>query len=369
MKILFANDSIDLLHGGGTAKRTLSVAKQLAKENFHVSVISLSETINKPFFCNKDGLATYFLPVWNRRFLLPRISIGALFKIVSKNDALYLSGHWSVLNIILAAHARTLNIPYIICPAGSLQAWGRSSLLKHTFNLLCGNRYVRLASGYVAVTREEISDFIPYGVEANAVQVIPNAFEPSQSKNTQDLSKKFGIRKPFFLYLGRLHLIKGPDILLSAFIQVSKKIPFDLVFAGPDGGLMVSLRNQVKKKGLNARVHFVGFVESNEKDWLLSVCEALIIPSRKEAMSNVYLEAAAFKKPIIVSDKCGLNNVIRPESGIVVQDHTNQLAQSLLEITKRDRVKMGACLSADAQKLYEWSVLKHKYISLFKNMN
>lgn len=372
MRILFANDTFEVERGGGTATRTMSIAAHMQRKGFEVSVVSLSDKLSEPTLRSLNDLNTILFPIWARRFIIPKISASELRKLVQKNDVVYLSGHWSLLNIRLAVHARKLEVPYVICPAGSLEIWGRSRLLKHLFNIILGKRYVRLASELVAVTKEEVPEFIPYGVNPTRVKVIPNVFEPPQeigeNKCTGPVIAKLNIDKPYFLFLGRLNPIKGPDILLSAFLKVCNELPHSLVFAGPDGGLMKDMQAVVEERGLTKRVHFVGYVSGKVKSQILSSCDLLVIPSRKEAMSMVVLEAASYKKTVIATDQCGLDNVIRPENGITVSANIDELAASLSEITDKDLEKMGKCLFADANKLFGWSVMGPKYVSLFRGL-
>jgi len=71
------------------------------------------------------------------------------------------------------------------------------------------------------------------------------------------------------------------------------------VFAGPDGGMLKSLKNIVRENGLDERVHFVGYLDHSYKYLAYDEAEFLVIPSRMEAMSIVVLEAGVIGTPVL----------------------------------------------------------------------
>lgn len=135
---------------------------------------------------------------------------------------------------------RRKNKPYVVCPAGALPIFGRSARLKRLYNFLVGRAIIKNATGWIAVTSGELPHFESYGIHASKVKIIPNgvAEEDFQFADTQSFLSRYHIPAvPIILFMGRLNPIKGPDLLLQAFIQARRDfLDFHLVFAGPDGG-------------------------------------------------------------------------------------------------------------------------------------
>ena len=51
--------------------------------------------------------------------------------------------------------------------------------------------------------------------------------------------------------MGRLNLIKGPDLLLQAYIRLLPNfLNLNMIFAGPDGGLGNKLGEEIKIKSI-----------------------------------------------------------------------------------------------------------------------
>ena len=94
------------------------------------------------------------------------------------------------------------------------------------------------------------------------------------------------------MFVGRLDPIKGPDLLLEAFSNLNNRFSkFHLLFAGVGNVMQRALENRAGDLGIKDRVHFLGFLSGIKKSWALHSAKLLVIPSRREAMSIVVLEA------------------------------------------------------------------------------
>jgi glycosyltransferase involved in cell wall biosynthesis len=97
------------------------------------------------------------------------------------------------------------------------------------------------------------------------------------------------------LAMGRLHKIKGFDVLLAAIAQLAG---VHCVIAG-EGEEGDSLRALAARAGIGGRVHFVGWRGDTAE--LLAACDVLVCPSRGEPLGNVILEAFSAGKPVVAS--------------------------------------------------------------------
>lgn len=166
--------------------------------------------------------------------------------------------------------------------------------------------------------------------------MIPNAISVPllPPKDEIGFRKQFGLKdRPFILFMGRLNLIKGPDLLLHAFCQLTESFPeIDLVFAGPDSGMLAELQSIVSKTKTEDRVHFLGYLDREEKYQAYQAATLLAIPSRQEAMSMVVLEAGIVGKASIFTDQCGLDELARTCSGWMVSPSIEGLKRGLMDI-------------------------------------
>jgi len=265
---------------------------------------------------------------------------------------------------------------YALCrvPGRGVSLFGRSSWQKKVFNLLIGYRIVREASGHIAVSPDEIPVYECYGVEQSKITVIPNGINETDfaEYGANQFADRFGLRAaPFILFMGRLNPIKGPDLLLEAFCTIAHKHPErDLVFAGPDGGLLGALEKVTRARGVADRVSFIGYVAGRDKAEAYRAADLLVIPSRQEAMSIVVLEAGIVGTPVLLTDRCGFDEVAKVGGGKVVAATAIDLAAGLDSLlADRSALKgMGEHLQAHVRENFTWDVIVRRFMDLYQQL-
>jgi glycosyltransferase involved in cell wall biosynthesis len=283
-------------------------------------------------------------------------------------------GHWTALNALVYFATMARKKPYVVCPAGALRIYGRSRILKIVYNLLVGERLIRNASAWIAITEDERIQFEAYGVGRDKVFVIPNGIDPESYPNegAAGFREKHGIgNRPFILFVGRLNVIKGPDILLEAFCRGQHAWPeWHLVFAGPDGGMLSMLKSYAAKSSAHDQVHFIGYVGGAEKSAAYQAADLLVIPSRQEAMSIVVLESGISGTPALLTDQCGFDVVESIGGGKVVPATVEGVHAGLVEMLsdRANLADMGSRLRDYVRDNYTWDVVVRMYLDLYRKL-
>lgn len=133
----------------------------------------------------------------------------------------------------------------------------------------------------------------------STVKIIPNGVDLVEVK-------KSDLKKRYILYLGRLDVHnKGLDILIEGFKKLVKNnnsVP-NLVIAGDgrDRDRFYSLLKELPSV-VSERIELAGWVEGEQKSFLLQNAELLVMPSRYESHPIVAMEAASSGIPIVASD-------------------------------------------------------------------
>lgn len=375
LNVLNVNMSVDPVSGGGTAERTIQLSRSLVKSGHACTVLTLDVGLSSEFKekLKQDKVDAVFLPCLSKRFYLPSLSLSKIGGAVKRADVVHLMGHWTLINVIVFMCSIFFKKPYVVCPAGALPVFGRNKTIKRIYNSLIGSSLIRNANGHVAITKDEALQFSSYGVLASDVDVIPNGINPEDFKSDDVASfrRKYGLGvAPFILFMGRLNEIKGPDLLLDAFLQLSQQEPnWNLVFVGPDGGMLNALKNTTLIKGLNERVHYLGYIGGIEKSQAYHAADLLVIPSRQEAMSIVVLEAGAAGLPVLLTDQCGFDEVEAVGGGKIVSASVDGLRNGLEAMLDCNELSaMGERLKAHVCSKYTWADMAERYGELYKNI-
>ena len=372
MRVLNVNHTLDPVTGGGTAERTFQMSRALVRAGEECDVLALDPGLTPAQEEALAGARLHALPWLVRRFYVPRFSPRHIYGVVAGTDVVHLMGHWTFVNALIYLYARWLGKPYVFCSAGALPIFGRSGHIKRLYNLLVGRNIVRNAAGHVAITADERPHFEAYGVPAAKVEVIPNGIDETAYDAGDDLPgfrERHGLGDvPFVLFVGRLNPVKGPDLLLQAFCAAREDLPrHHLVFVGPDEGMLAGLRGTAAACGISHRVHFVGYLGGAEKARAYAAAELLVVPSRQEAMSIVALEAGAAGTPVLLTDRCGFDEVERAGGGRVVPATAEGLRRGLVRLLGEPEAlrSMGANLQNLVRERYAWGSIIRQYLDLY----
>ncbi len=375
MHILNVNHSLDLKTGGGTAERTFQMSHFLASdEEIECSVLVLDLELEQSRINAIAPANVVAIRCISKRFYVPWLSWKIITNLVKKADVIHLIGHWSILNALVYIACRLYKKPYAVCPAGALGLFGRSVAIKRIYNIFIGKAIIRNASIWLAVTKGEFPQFESYGIDKNNITVIPNAVSKDDFKqyNVKQFRENRKLpNAPIILFMGRLNLIKGPDLLLEAFIHSRKLLAnYHLVFAGPDGGMLAQLKNRINEENLEKKVHFLDYVGGEEKSSVYHSASLLVVPSRQEAMSIVALEAGICGTPVMLTDQCGFGDICHVDNRLEVPATVESLSSGLntLLTDQSELVSVASDLKEYIEKRYSWPAIIPLYIDLYKKL-
>ena len=370
LNILHVNMSLDPVTGGGTVERIRQLHEAMQEmTGISSRVLSVAVADSSALPESEDVV---LLPCWNRRWYLPAPKLVTMYRMVRQADVIHLMNHWTILNAIIYWMARLAGKPYVICPAGALPLFGRSQGFKSWYNRLVGSALVKAADAAIVVAEDEINVLKQYGVEEGRIQHIANGvrIEEFSCNDDQLFRKHAGIgHADYILFVGRMNEIKGPDLLLDAFVDISACFPdLHLVFAGPDGGLLESLKSKAVKKTLHERVHFAGYVGGELKSSAYHGAALLVVPSRQEAMSIVALEGAVCGTPVVLTDRCGFDVLAEEGAARLAEASACSLAKVMRELMADADLRkvMGSKGRQLAVSSYTWDIAARSHVNLFR---
>lgn len=179
-----------------------------------------------------------------------------------------------------------------------------------------------------------------------------------------------------FLFIGRLVGDKGINELVSAFEQLSNKLPkVKLLLVGPQEPILDPLaKSTIKAIDQNPSIISTGYQQDVRP--FLKMAEVFVFPSYREGFPNVVLQAGAMGIPCIVSDINGCNEIIDNEvNGLIVPPKSIQpLSEKMYSLYKDpkkratfiDRTKER--IATDFERTHYWKLLLEEYKLLEKNV-
>ena len=373
MKILHVIQTLEREKGGGVTARNLKLIEYLEKKNnknFILSLKSKKKIKYREYFISQNR--DYSLEYINERFPLPFPNIFKIAMLVKNADIVHLTSFWTLLNAYVYIFCKLFSKNYVICPAGALMIFGRSKIIKYIYYEIIGKYIIKDCSAIISITKKEKKQFIERNIPSSKIFNIPNGIDFNSNESKQLFSpSNFNLKnnKPYILFVGRLNFIKGPDILLKAFISIAEKIPYhNLIFAGSDDGMGKELKNEAKNSRFAERIHFIGFISGSDKDNLYKNADLLVIPSRSEAMSLVVLEAGLHGLESIFTDQCGLNELSNRKLGKCVKVDSKEISSSIIDYINSKKREKNLELIKYVSNNFNWEKISNKYIKVFKKI-
>lgn len=150
-----------------------------------------------------------------------------------------------------------------------------------------------------------------YGLDMESINI-------SSSDAPGRIRQEFSLQESFVICtIGRLDEGKGHIYLFQAareLIKVNDKVKFLLVGEGPLRNYLEELAREI---GIQNYVMFAGF--RHDVPDILAACDIVVHPTLTEVLSQVMVETKAMGKPLIISDVCGVSDVIKNhDNGIII---------------------------------------------------
>ena len=334
-------------NGTITLIRQLSLA--LAKRGHEVGIFTSDFELSKEYIDSLKPVRIYAHPSWlNLPGLYLYLSPGMISetkRIIKDFDIVHLHCFRSLQNIVVCHYAKKYGVPYVLQAHGSLKTFFYKGWLKRTFDTVWGNRILRDASKVIAVTKAEAEQFKSMGVSQHKIEIVHNAIDFSEFDHLPRrgaFKTKYGLNtdNTIILFVGRIHKIKGLDLLCKAFADLTKILDgIILVIAGPDDGYLTFLKKLVNDLKISNKVLFTGPLYGKEKLEAYVDAKVCVLPSLYEIFGITLLEALACCTPVIVTDRCGLADVVNGEAGLVVSYDRDQLQHALLRMLSHEKMR------------------------------
>jgi len=286
--------------------------------------------------------ARYFKNISNffafkHRLYLPIGMFSDIRRDMPNFDIIHFHDYRSFLTVIVHYYAKKRKIPYVLQAHGSLLPFFQKQRLKKLYDLVWGYKILKDTSKAIALTKREVIQYKKMGIDEDKIEIIPNGVDLTEFENLPKRGKfreKYGVKsgEKIVLYLNRINKIKGVDLLVRAFADLTKRLDnVKLVIVGPDDGFLSNLKKQIKDLKIEDRILITGPLYGENKLKAFVDTDVYVLPSFYETFSNTVLEALACGTPVILTDRCGIADYVK-KIGCVVEYDKDKLKHAITKI-------------------------------------
>lgn len=222
----------------------------------------------------------------------------------------------------------------------------------------------------VAISEYTKTDLVNIvGIKPERIFVVPNAYNSQLYFNQKDSSilKKFGITKPFILYLGALSPRKGIATLLESMRFVKEK-DFQIVLAGAPTKYM-DVNELISHSDRKDDFILTGYVSDEEKRVLLSSAEIFVFPSVYEGFGLPVIEAMACGTPVITTTATSLPEVGGDAAVYFSPNDSEELAKRIDDFIADNELRQKySDYGINRSKLFSWETVAEKMETIFKSL-
>ncbi len=334
------------------------------------------EMAQVPEFHCFDGIDVYY----PKYFMLPKISRSIqpklqnnsskrLIEKIHKNNAINLvNAQWMYPDGVTAINiTRSMKLPTILTALGC----DINDEIKYPEQKSMIISAINNASCVTGVSKALVEKMKLLGTQQNCFEYIPNGvdttgFSPEKYAR-HELSKKLGLNEneKYLLYVGRLSDEKGISYLLSAILKIKKSgnLTFKTIIVG-DGDKYNDVVSYIKENKLDNDIILAGLQPHEKIPMWMSCVDMLVLPSIREGMPNVILEAHAMGLPTIATDVGGIPDMISDGvNGFIIQKQNSDLLADAISNAfsrswDRDRIR-------DHVKERTWDKIALEYLRVY----
>jgi glycogen synthase len=180
------------------------------------------------------------------------------------------------------------------------------------------------------------------------------------------------VQVPRFLCLGRMVPAKGFDLALSALASIAPRYPKVRVVIAGDGPERAKLEHQVTQLELNRMVEFVGWVEPHEVLPLISNSSIVLMPSWREGLPTVALQAGLMGRSVIATRAGGLPEIVlHNQTGLLCEKgDSGGIADAMAYLLDHPEraFEMGQAARRRVQENFTWEGCVVAYDSLYRKL-
>ena len=296
MDVLFLINDMRI---GGAQSVVRLLVKNLAEQGYQTGIVTETPILPKAHrplprsvkhFSYKESTAQHRERLFFRSILGNLARVFAIRRHIKEQNPSLVVSFLSQTNIIVILATSFLTPRVVVSERGNMTA----EPLPWPWRILRRLTYFR--ADLVTTNNEDSYRILRRFVPSHQLKILPNPPPSLQRLHSREPTQS----EKAILYVGRLSYEKGVHILLTAYSTMVGQDPAcpPIIIVG-DGPRRLDLESLARELGLQGKIIWAG--EQHNVAQYYSNALFLVVPSLREGLPNVVLEALAFELPIIIT--------------------------------------------------------------------
>ncbi len=260
-----------------------------------------------------------------------------------------------------------------------LFTWGKYSANSIDYLRWSTNFALKRATKIITVsdfTKKEIIE--RYNYDADKIKTIYNGYNTNLYKRIEDKEKitqvlnKYGLERPYILYVGRLEKKKNTPLLVESFAQALYNYDdfnFNLVLIGDAGFGYDEVQYAIEQYDLRSKVCMPGWVEEIDMPYIYSGANSFIFPSKHEGFGIPILQAFACELPVIASYITPLREVGGKAILFFDPNDRDSIAKSIYKINTEEKLRRELIQNGKMRvQNFSWEKCAQETLELLENL-
>lgn len=187
-------------------------------------------------------------------------------------------------------------------------------------------------------------------------------------KESMDIFQKYGITKPFALYVGVAYPHKNLKGLLDAWQVMEKKYgeQYNMVFVGKDNYFYKKIKAYTRLHHSATSAIFTGFVPDEDLHELYARARAYVFPSLYEGFGLPPLEAMMHGVPVVSSNRTCLPEILGEAALYADPENKEQFGEAIHTALSNEEIRFDLKALGRAEvKRYSWEKMARETLKIY----
>jgi len=269
-------------------------------------------------------------------------------------------------NIIISGFVKIFTLGKYSANSMDYLSWSTNFALKHAKKIITVSNF----------SKNEILEI--YNCEKDKIKVIYNGYNYFLYKKIIDqekiniVLKKYDIKKPYILYVGRLEKKKNTPYLIEAYAiarENNKNINHKFVLIGDASFGYDEVKYVIQEFNINGEVIMPGWIAEEDMPYIYNGATAFIFPSRYEGFGIPLLQAMGCQLPVAASSIPVFKEIVGEAALFFDPNNIRSISSAIARIITNDKLRKELIVKGNNRiKKFSWEKCARETLDLINKL-